>query len=93
MTISEPHADTPIATIDVRELQSIRWTFLRQMFPKFAEDVELGRYLRTLMTSSHCGPVRVEAHRSPEGQPSTHIFDVYQINESVRMQAAHPHIA
>ena len=30
-----------IATIDPRELHGIRWGMMRQMFPKFVEEVEL----------------------------------------------------
>jgi hypothetical protein len=42
-----------VTTIDVRELHGIRWGIMRQMFPKFVEEVELGRYLRELLTSGH----------------------------------------
>jgi hypothetical protein len=66
-----------IATVDARELHGIRWGMMRQMFPKFVEEVELGRYLRELLTSGDYGAVRVEPHRDPGGRLSTHTFDVY----------------
>jgi hypothetical protein len=33
-------ADELVATVDARDLSSIRWGFLRQMFPKFVEDID-----------------------------------------------------
>ena len=39
-----------VTTIDVRELHAIRWGIMRQMFPKFVEEVELGRHLRDPIT-------------------------------------------
>ena len=68
-----------VTTIDVRELHGIRWGIMRQMFPKFVEEVELGRYLRELLTTSHCGAVHVQPHQGPDGRPSTHIFDVVRL--------------
>jgi hypothetical protein len=68
-----------VATIDVRELHGIRWGMMRQLFPKFVEEVELGRYLRELLTSGQYGAVRVERHRNSTGQLSTHTFDVYRL--------------
>jgi hypothetical protein len=75
-------SDELIAIIDARELQGIRWGIMRQMFPKFVEEVELGRYLRTLLTSGHHGVVRIEPHHDADGRPSTHIFDVYRLARS-----------
>jgi hypothetical protein len=72
-------SDALVTTIDVRELHGIRWGIMRQIFPKFVEEVELGRYLRVLLTSGHYGAVRVEPHAGPDRQPSTHIFDVFRL--------------
>jgi hypothetical protein len=71
-----------VATVDVRELHSIRWGMMRQMFPRFIEDIELGRYLRTLLTSGHYEAVRIVPHRGPDGQPSSHVFHVYRLGEA-----------
>jgi hypothetical protein len=71
-----------IATIDVRELHGIRWGMMRQMFPKFVEEIELGRYLRELLVSGHYGALRVEPHQDPDGSPSTHIFGLYRAGQS-----------
>ena len=68
-----------VTTIDVRELHGIRWGIMYQMFPKFVEEIELGRYLRELLTSGHYGALRVEPHQGPDGLPSTHVFDVYRL--------------
>jgi hypothetical protein len=71
-----------IATVDVRELHSIRWGMMRQMFPRFVEDIELGRYLRTLLTSGTNDAVRIVPHRGPDGRPSSHVFHVYRLGDA-----------
>jgi hypothetical protein len=62
--------DALVTTVDVRELHSIRWGIMRQLFPKFVEEVELGHDLRVLLTSGHYGAVRVQPHCGPDGRPS-----------------------
>ncbi len=74
-----PRNEELVTTIDVRELHGIRWEIMRQMFPKFVEDVELGRHLSELLISGHYGAVGVEPHQGPDGRPSTHIFDVFRL--------------
>jgi hypothetical protein len=68
-----------LATVDVRELNSLRWGPLRAIFPKFAEEVELGRYLKKLLRDAQCSAVRLEVHQQPDGTPSRHVFDVYEV--------------
>jgi hypothetical protein len=65
-----------LATIDVRELNTLRWGILRAMFPSFADEVELGRFVRTLLGTHPTQAVRIERHRLPDGQCSTHVFDI-----------------
>jgi hypothetical protein len=64
-----------IETLDVRDLNTLRWGFIRAMFPGFAEEVELGRHLRTLL-KTELRAVRIEPHREPDGKLSTHVFDI-----------------
>ena len=73
--------DELLATVDVRELNTVRWGPLRAMFPKFVEELELGRYLKHLLRTSRCRAVRLELHSNPDGSRSTHVFDVYGIAE------------
>ena len=68
--------DAPLATIDIRQLNTLRWGPIRQMFPAFVEDIELGRYLKRLLVSSQCRAVQLQPHREPDGTLSTHVFDV-----------------
>lgn len=68
-----------IATIDTANLQTLRWGLMRQFFPRFAEEIELGRYVRTLLTSGGATAVHIEHHHTPNGGVSEHIFDVYEI--------------
>jgi len=73
--------DELLARVDVRELSSVRWGPLRAMFPKFVEEVELGRYLKHLLRTSQCRAVRLEPHCDADGTRSTHVFDVYGVEE------------
>jgi hypothetical protein len=69
-----------IGTVDVRELKSgIRWMITRVLSPHFAEEVELGRYMRGLLTTRRWSVVRVVPHPDERGEPSTHVFDVYGV--------------
>lgn len=68
-----------ITTIDAANLRSIRWYLVRQLFPRFAEEMELGRYMRNLLQSGQRTAVRIEPHRSPDGRTSDHVFDVYEV--------------
>lgn len=70
-----------LATVDVRELNSLRWGPIRQMFPEFVEEIELGRYLKNLLAANGCRPVQLEAHRQPNGQVAQHTFDVFLVAE------------
>jgi hypothetical protein len=70
-------AATPLVTLDVRDLHGLRLGFLRSMFPKFVEDLELGHYLNTLLDGSPGLAVRIEPHRDADGRLSTHVIDVY----------------
>ena len=70
-----------LATVDARTLETIRWGPLRQLFPKFVEEIELGRYLKRLLATSQCRAVQIEPHRDPSGQLSSHVFDVFAVCE------------
>ena len=78
-------ANTPtpglLATVDVRELNTVKWAPIRAMFPSFVEEIELGRYLKTLLAADACQAVRVQLHRD-ERRQSTHVFDVYRMDET-----------
>jgi hypothetical protein len=71
-----------LATVDVRELNTVKWGPVRAMFPNFVEEIELGRYLKTLLATDQCHAVRVQPHRDHEGRRSTHVFDVYRLDET-----------
>lgn len=67
----------PLVTVDVRTLETVRWGPLRQLFPSFVEEIELGRYLKRLLADNECRPVQIERHCDANGAVSSHIFDVY----------------
>jgi hypothetical protein len=51
------------------------------MFPSFAEEIELARYLKRVLANSQCKAVQIEPHRDASGRPSSHIFDVFFVSE------------
>jgi hypothetical protein len=67
-----------LATVDVRQLNTIRWGPLRDMFPRFAEEIELSRYLKNLLRTHGCSAVQIERYHDPAtGRCSEHIYDVF----------------
>jgi hypothetical protein len=73
-----------IETVDLRQQDTARLGILRNMFPQFAEDIELGRYLRRLLSSGGYAIVHVEPHRDAEGITVPAVFDIYA-NTSVQL--------
>jgi hypothetical protein len=71
-----------LTSVDVRELNTLRWGPLRAMFPKFVEEIELARYLRRLLANSECRTVQIEPHCEPDGRRSTHVFDVFTVDQT-----------
>jgi hypothetical protein len=69
----------PVATVDVAQLNTLRWGPMRQLFPSFVEEIELGRYLKRLLTNAGCQAVQLEPHRAPDGTALPHLLDVYLI--------------
>lgn len=67
----------PVATIDVTQLDTLRWGPMRQLFPAFVEEIELGRYLKRLLANAECRAVQLEPHRDVNGAALSHVFDVY----------------
>lgn len=65
-----------LGTVVVRELRSLRWGPIRQLFPMFVEELELGRYLKRLLRGSANRAVAIVPHRELDGRQSTHVFDV-----------------
>ena len=59
----------PVATVDVAQLNTLRWGPMRQLFPSFVE----------LLTHAECQAVQLEPHRAPDGTALPHVFDVYLV--------------
>jgi hypothetical protein len=66
-----------IETIDLRQLDSAHLGVLRFMFPGFAEEIELGRYVRRQLSRGGLRAVHLEPHRDADGRVSPHVFDVF----------------
>lgn len=79
MTDDAP-TDELLEIVDASALQTLNWGPLRVMFPRFAERVELERYVSALLATGKCHAVRTQQHRQDDGQVSTHIFDVYRVD-------------
>ncbi|MBV8720134.1 MAG: hypothetical protein JO020_07155 [Chloroflexi bacterium] len=46
------------------------------MFPRFVEELELGRYLKRLLASRQCSAVEIAPHAG-----SSHVFDAFGMDE------------
>ena len=75
------HEEVPVATVDVRKLDTLMWGPLRAMFPSFVEEIELARYLKRILKHSQCRAVQIEPHLDASGQASTHIFDIFYVSD------------
>jgi hypothetical protein len=51
------------------------------MFPSFADEIELARYLKRVLSHAQCRAVQIEPHRDASGRASTHIFDIFYVSE------------
>ena len=71
-----------LATVDVTTLNSLRWGPIRQMFPAFVEEIELGRYLKKLLRTAACRAVQIQPHVQTDGTPSPHVFDVFLVDDA-----------
>jgi hypothetical protein len=80
--IEETTVHQLVATVDVRDLATVRWGPMRVMFPSFVEEIELARYLKTLLSGAEIYAVAIEPQRDVNGQPSTHVFDVYRVERA-----------
>ena len=63
-----------LATVDARTLETIRWGPLRQLFPKFVEEIELGRYLKRLLASGQYSVVRLAPRRPGLKAPTRNTY-------------------
>ena len=68
-----------LATVDVTTLNSLPWGPIRQMFPAFVEEIELGRYLKKLLATAECRAVQLQPHVQTDGAPAPHVFDVFLV--------------
>ncbi len=77
---TQPH--TPAATVDVKQLNTLWWGPVRQLFPSFVEEMELGRYLSKLLATSQCRAVQLQPHRDADGRTVPHVVDVYFVDDA-----------
>jgi hypothetical protein len=70
-----------LATVDVHELQSLPWGPMRWLFPTFVDEIELARFLKTLLSGTENRAVAIEPHRDSTGRPSTHVYDVFRVEQ------------
>lgn len=80
------HDRVRVTSVDTRELNTLMWGPVRAMFPAFAEEIELARYLKGVLAHARCQAVEIEPHRDASGLPSTHVFDVYLVNDPAQAE-------
>jgi hypothetical protein len=69
-----------IATVDVWQLDDLKWPIMRVLTPGYVDHVELDHYLNHLLASGRWREVYAEPHAEPRaGSPRRlqHVFDVY----------------
>ena len=71
----------PVATVDVRQLNTLNWGPIRAMFPAFVDELELARYMKRVLRNSQCKGVRAEPHQDASGVKSTHVYDVFFVSD------------
>jgi hypothetical protein len=81
-------SETLIETVDSRELRRRRLTLLELIFPSFAEEIELGRYLKKLLADDQWSNIRFGPHRVGAGERLSHVFDVWGARPT-EIEAAH----
>jgi hypothetical protein len=81
---AELDREAPLAIVDSRQLNTVRWGPIRQMFPAFVENIELGRYLKDLLATAECHGVQLRPQRDASGNPSTHVFDVVRVYDTAQ---------
>ena len=66
-----------IGIVDAGQLHEVRWPLVRLLARRYVEDLEMGGYVRRLLASHRWAMVRLVPHTTEQGEPSTHVFDVY----------------
>ncbi len=67
-----------IATVDVWELDTLRWPFLRALCPEFVSRRELVRYERRLLATERWSVIRIAPTPGTAGRAG-HLVDVYGV--------------
>ena len=66
-----------IETVDICQLNRLRWPFMRLLSHEFVEQQERGRYERELLASGRWSMVRTVPHVGDGARVQPHLFDVY----------------
>jgi hypothetical protein len=70
-------AEQLITTVNTRDLPPYRWPLVRLLFPRFAEELELGHLVEKLLAEHEWQAIRLVPH-AIEGEPATgRVFDVF----------------
>ena len=68
-----------IGTVDIGQLHEIRWPFMRILAGRYVEEVEMARYMHTLLATRRWAVVRMVPRSTLQGALSTRVFDVYGV--------------
>lgn len=66
-----------LETIDVRELNELRWPIVRLLAPSFVDRMELRRHNRRLLETGLWDRIRAVPYRHPDGKVSSQVFELY----------------
>ncbi len=69
-----------ITTVDVWQLDQLKWPIMRALTPGYVDHLELDGYLKRLLTTGQWREVYAVPHAVPRADPPRrfkHVFDVY----------------
>ena len=66
-----------LETVDVRDLNELRWPIVRLLAPAFVDRMELRRHKQRLLETGRWERIRAIPCRHSDGKVSTQVFELY----------------
>jgi hypothetical protein len=66
-----------VETVDVRDLNQVRWPVIRFFASRYVDRLELQRRKRQLLATGRWEVIRAVPQREASGEASTQVFDLY----------------
>lgn len=66
-----------IGTVDTWMLHHYRWPILRVFARHAVDQIELGHYVRSMLSTGRWDSVRIVPHHDADGHLSDHVYEMY----------------